>query len=414
MCGLAGVISTRKTKRNWDSLVTITQESLHRGKDASGFAWFDETNKKIYYAKGQSEPEKLALAMKNQPSIKCGIGHVRAMTIGEPTDANNNHPIILGASALIHNGMITNTDELEKKYPEMKMKGKVDSRWLLWVIEYWRKNGKTYPEAIQEACTEITGSYSFLMITGREPNKVYGVRNTRPVEFIYQKAQKTLYVASEKDSIKKIVGQKVQLGELEFIAEANAYHHSLDDETGFVLTIKASEIGIETFKVKPKTKTWPVAHNAVNHYSGSRGYNNDDDFRSVSGVDRSNWWGKKYGGDTKQIPLLNAKGESVESVYDLVKKIVIYVSNGGVSNIQMAHEIDLTAQTISYTKLIDRMMGVNINRTRYWLVRNAIQTAENTYRGKAQKRALRKLKEKLWKKVGRKLNVVKESPILFP
>ena len=111
MCGIVGY--TGKTACVPELLAGL--ESLaHRGYDSAGVAVYDGTE--IQLAKAQGHLANLEALLKEHPIPgRCGIGHTRWATHGEPSYVNA-HPHTDDAKqiALVHNGIIENYQKLKQ------------------------------------------------------------------------------------------------------------------------------------------------------------------------------------------------------------------------------------------------------------------------------------------------------------
>ena len=111
MCGIVGY--TGKTACVPELLAGL--ESLaYRGYDSAGVAVYDGTE--IQLAKAQGHLANLEALLKEHPIPgRCGIGHTRWATHGEPSYVNA-HPHTDDAKqiALVHNGIIENYQKLKQ------------------------------------------------------------------------------------------------------------------------------------------------------------------------------------------------------------------------------------------------------------------------------------------------------------
>jgi len=121
MCGIIGIINIDKSKFVNQSLVDGLTVLQHRGQDSAGIATIHENKYQIYKNNG------LVSEVFNQDNIvklkgNVGIGHVRYSTTGS-SHISEAHPLYTNVPygiALVHNGNITNTDEIMKKMTKNK------------------------------------------------------------------------------------------------------------------------------------------------------------------------------------------------------------------------------------------------------------------------------------------------------
>jgi len=134
MCGIAGFclspdehgIDSRKLSM---SLLTSIQS---RGRDATGAAWVnksDPTSKKTTISVSKAPvPADLFAPYLDQMGrgVRRAILHTRWATKGSPQNNLNNHPIVSGKIVGVHNGVLTNDDEIFDYFGEER-KAQVDS-----------------------------------------------------------------------------------------------------------------------------------------------------------------------------------------------------------------------------------------------------------------------------------------------
>ena len=95
-----------------------------RGTDASGVAWHEDGQ--TFVMKSNIAGSELARQFK-QPIGSTGIVHTRWATQGSPENNDNNHPIDVGGLVGVHNGHISNDNELLAQCENYKRAAKVDS-----------------------------------------------------------------------------------------------------------------------------------------------------------------------------------------------------------------------------------------------------------------------------------------------
>lgn len=142
MCGIAGFSindadhKKLKSRRIAKALLLAIQE---RGEDATGAAWSENDNNKttVFYAKSDMPADEFVEALDDlMPRYtRTAILHTRWATKGDPANNDNNHPIVVGNTVGIHNGVITNDDELFDSHG-WDRQAEVDSEAIFQLIEH--------------------------------------------------------------------------------------------------------------------------------------------------------------------------------------------------------------------------------------------------------------------------------------
>jgi amidophosphoribosyltransferase len=187
MCGILGLMQNQPVAKDiYDGLIVLQ----HRGQDSAGIMTYDGH----FQLKKGNGMVRDVFHTKNMLRLKgtMGIGHVRYPTAGS-YDAAEAQPFFVNSPfgvALIHNGNLTNYEELQKEVKEQDLRylnTKSDSELLLNVlaraIRTLRKNTLTPGDifkAMEVVFKRVRGSYSVIaMIAGygliafRDP---YGIR----------------------------------------------------------------------------------------------------------------------------------------------------------------------------------------------------------------------------------------------
>ena len=112
MCGIAGYSLSDASRVDR----TLAAQALlagiaERGADAVGYAWRSDIPEVEIRKQRSGASALLERLTVPQPATQALI-HVRDYTKGHPSIEANNHPIRHGSVVGIHNGIITNDDEL--------------------------------------------------------------------------------------------------------------------------------------------------------------------------------------------------------------------------------------------------------------------------------------------------------------
>ncbi len=198
-CGVFGVFGH-------DNAVSLIPLGLfaqqHRGQEGAGIITSDGNLPHPHRDHGLvsdvCQPEKIK-GLKG----RSGIGHVRYSTSGNNSTSDeayrNIQPLLLetafGWLAIAHNGNLTNSDSIRKKLLE---EGKgflttVDTEVILHLIASSKEN--TLADKVKEALTQITGSYSLIIMTKDEMIAVRDPFGFRPL--VHGVLNGSIIIASE-------------------------------------------------------------------------------------------------------------------------------------------------------------------------------------------------------------------------
>jgi len=174
MCGIVGCV-------NGDTkyLIEGLKELEYRGYDSAGIAIKDNNELKVIKAVGKliNLEEKFKKVKLNNPTV--GIGHTRWATHGKPTEINA-HPQVGSFSAVVHNGIIENYQEIKKFLEEKNIEfiSQTDTEVIVRLFEYYYE-GDSF-SAFKKMVKDLKGAYAILLITNKE-DRVYFAKNGSPL-----------------------------------------------------------------------------------------------------------------------------------------------------------------------------------------------------------------------------------------
>jgi len=177
MCGIVGYIGPR----NLTNVIMVGLERLeYRGYDSCGIAAVDGG---LTIRKTAGRLQKLKEMLANSPVTgNLGVGHTRWATHGRATDENA-HPFTgcYGRMALVHNGIIENYRELRARLVAQKHRfvSSTDTETIIHLIESHHK--KDLVTAVRKAAAELVGSYSIVVISADEPDRMVAMKVGSPL-----------------------------------------------------------------------------------------------------------------------------------------------------------------------------------------------------------------------------------------
>lgn len=185
-CGIFGIYSME----NNEDLAPITTVGLaclqHRGEESCGIAVNDGgliyCEKDLGLVADVFRPERLA----KLPTGKIAIGHVRYSTTGAPR-VENAQPIVKryakGNICVVHNGNLTNTEELRNELEEHGaiFNSTSDTEVICSIIARERRKVGSIEEAVKNATKYLKGAYSLLVMSSRKLVAVRDPHGFRPL-----------------------------------------------------------------------------------------------------------------------------------------------------------------------------------------------------------------------------------------
>ena len=215
MCGIFGYIG----HRNASSLLVKGLLRLeYRGYDSSGIV---VKNGKLESYKDIGKISEMASSL---PSLKgsMGIAHTRWATHGGVTKENA-HPHLSndGKVAIVHNGILQNSDSLRKRLVELgiELSSETDSEVFCHYISMDLQQGKTPLESLQNVLSIARGTWG-LCVLFLEHDFVLCARNGSPL--IIGRGKDEMFISSDPHAIREHTDQLVALEDGQ-IAQVDAH-----------------------------------------------------------------------------------------------------------------------------------------------------------------------------------------------
>ncbi len=163
MCGIIGYIGKN------DALPIICdglKNLEYRGYDSAGIALIENNSLSVYKQSGEIDE----LSLPGSSGSRCGVGHTRWSTHGEPTDKNA-HPHIdcNGEIAVVHNGIIDNYQTLKDELSHHRFSSETDTEVIPHLIEeiLSKNTDEDIFTAIREAIKRLEGSFAIAITIPR-------------------------------------------------------------------------------------------------------------------------------------------------------------------------------------------------------------------------------------------------------
>jgi glutamine---fructose-6-phosphate transaminase (isomerizing) len=180
MCGIIGYIGSKPAR---EIVLTGLKRLEYRGYDSAGIALLNGETK-IFKCKGRVK-ELEEMVNKTDFNGCIGIGHTRWATHGEPNEINA-HPQVSyeGNFIVVHNGIIENYSRIKRHLEGrgIKFKSQTDTEVLANLIEHLYLEGDLSAEqAITMALNKVEGTYGLVIISIKEPDKLYAAKKGSPL-----------------------------------------------------------------------------------------------------------------------------------------------------------------------------------------------------------------------------------------
>jgi glucosamine--fructose-6-phosphate aminotransferase (isomerizing) len=196
VCGIVGYVGPRTAL---PLLMAGLRRLEYRGYDSAGVAL--QKNGTLDVMRAEGKLDNLAAIVATHPSASTnGIGHTRWATHGRPTEQNA-HPHVdcTGATAVIHNGIIENFQEL--KAPLVagghRFTSDTDTEVVVHLLEDELKKGSTLEDAALAVLPRLEGAAALAFISTTNPGTIVAARISNAGGVIVGFGNKENFVASD-------------------------------------------------------------------------------------------------------------------------------------------------------------------------------------------------------------------------
>jgi glucosamine--fructose-6-phosphate aminotransferase (isomerizing) len=211
MCGIAGFSLAPDHDLDTTALARVLLAGIvERGRDATGYA-YRTPGGPIVVRKDSQKLVEFIEHVKLDPAATEAILHVREFTKGIPGINDNNHPVSWGRVVGVHNGHLTNDDELFDTFrqPRSTPLITVDSEVIMMLTDVLGDVGT--------ALEHVQGAAAVGLLHDDHPGVLHLARRSRRPLVLGRTRHGALFFASTRDALKLVAegaGLKLQYEEL--------------------------------------------------------------------------------------------------------------------------------------------------------------------------------------------------------
>jgi glucosamine--fructose-6-phosphate aminotransferase (isomerizing) len=182
MCGIVGIVGKSDVaQRLFDGLKRLE----YRGYDSAGICTIEDG--KLERRRAEGKLDNLARELGEHPLHgTTGIAHTRWATHGAPT-VGNAHPHIVGAVALVHNGIIENFKPLRDELiaEGRKFESETDTEVVGHLVAREVERGASPEDAVAAVLPRLTGAFAIAFLFRDHPDLIIGARRGAPLTVGY-------------------------------------------------------------------------------------------------------------------------------------------------------------------------------------------------------------------------------------
>lgn len=226
MCGILGISVSARSEFSsggqiFEAMASLYRASESRGKEASGIALRNAANfvcgrsfvPATQLVRQASFRNMVIEALSPPPadaregwSGMTVIGHTRLVTNGSELDERNNQPVARNRMAVIHNGIITNVDELWARYG-LHRNAVVDSEIIPAYLGSRLTRGQSLGQALSVLYNDIEGTFSIAAISSDYDGLLLAT-NCGSLYKLHDEAAGVYYFASEFLILEKFLAER--------------------------------------------------------------------------------------------------------------------------------------------------------------------------------------------------------------
>lgn len=194
MCGIAGYCLAPSERCNSSKLSRRLLLGIEeRGRHATGAAWRNDDKPQVVQVFKRALPASKLIhdyAHRITPNASSAVLHTRWATQGDPSNALNNHPIVCDKVALVHNGHVSNDDEIFQRL-NVRRRAKVDTEAIAALLAYGEGD-------VTELLSQIRGGAAVAWLNAEDKSNVLHLARVSysPLHIAQTEAGSVLYAST--------------------------------------------------------------------------------------------------------------------------------------------------------------------------------------------------------------------------
>lgn len=265
MCGICGLWSFepfRQPEKVKTLLFQMLKDIEVRGGDATGVALVNTHTGDICVIKQPMGAKQFVKTFRDidVTGFNLILGHTRFATQGDEKQNVNNHPHYskLHENVLIHNGIISNYDDVKERCAP-QLDGDCDSEIILGL--YNRRNG-----TIRKTLKELSGIFALALY---DKSKLYLYRDRNPLYTAYNHSKKLFMFSSHQDVLTDVFRSQRSVQHRVFVRETvsdELFYRPLKNEHLMTVDFAKRRVSLSRTETKPYFTTYDYRFHSPSLY----------------------------------------------------------------------------------------------------------------------------------------------------
>ena len=348
MCEIQFVVSNTLGNDNVNNFINMLECGSRSNRDATGI-FSDAYQWKVgeaYYELKAKKDNSLRHVLADLPSNWL-VGHNRLATQGSETDNDNNHPFTNDTCTVVHNGIISNDEELKKEYG-FDYTAETDSAIVPALVDHYIRTGSDEIDAITKSAEELSGSYSLFIYVHQSKN-LYYLKNSSTNFFMMKTVDASdnvsIYGSTSESSLKSMSYIK---SDGLFGSDLFKAREITEPTSGTIYKIvyKGDNIDVEEAgEFEPKA--WSYVYRGgntggVKYYGGWDKYEYQYDWDNVLSVEESNNQSKRRERQESKARMDVLMEDVDENVDGILESVIDDIENFGFYGEELSYAGELT------------------------------------------------------------------------